>query len=268
MEYCLKSNGKILDLYRELFPMDDLARDRIKGSLVLKLEEALLGHYEVNPFLFASLRTYRNSIEHPSFSVTRDAGYTFVQNYLEQLLRNFQIEQKQVKDFPINRYEFFCLRNIHPMILDVKTFIDLVDSVHYGLIDGLRADYPEKINKVTCTSKEEVIKKEIYVQFVANRGLGLPVYITECASAWEPKLSTVSDIKKIDYKDLSNAAIACSGCNFIAQIMKRADPNIQISKVYNSKLMQDFLKQCSKAEGVDSVKAQDTVREYIEHQFK
>jgi hypothetical protein len=50
MTYVLESDDPILKLLREAFPMTPAASDKIKRCDVFPLKEAILIHYEINPF--------------------------------------------------------------------------------------------------------------------------------------------------------------------------------------------------------------------------
>ncbi len=264
MEYCLDNNNKILALYRELFPMDESSKERIKRSSNLRLQEIILAHYEVNPFLFFSLQTYRSSLRFLSVTGNQpDAGYSFIQSYLQQLVITLSTERRSNPQ--VDLHEFFSRLNIHPKLLEFKTFVDMVDYCCCGLTDGFLAkDHKDKnVNR----PKDELISKEEYVKFSMSQNLSLPSFMKEKVPVWDPKLATILDVKKIDYDNLSPSVLASLGCNVFAQSEKRANPKIEISKIYASNLVKKFLQNCAVAEGADMAKAQDTVREYIEHQF-
>lgn len=48
MKYALEHDNELLKAFRDEFPMDQAASDRIKRSDILSLQEAVLAHYEIN----------------------------------------------------------------------------------------------------------------------------------------------------------------------------------------------------------------------------
>jgi hypothetical protein len=82
-----------------------------------------------------------------------------------------------------------------------------------------------------------------------------------------PQFKAIKDVHGIDWDNLPPSVLAALGANSFAQASKRADPKVKISTICNSPLMTKFLGACSTAEGKKDIRAEDTIREYIEPQF-
>lgn len=157
----------------------------------------------------------------------------------------------------------------NPKIKDLD-FIGFIEKADVFCIQDLfrRSTYAGEVACLNIKSLLEPVRRTVYAGWASKRGLPLPYCLTAEIEAWEPpKLGTINDVRNIDWEKLSPAVLASIGANSFAQASRRANSKVKISEIYASNLMHKFLQNCAVAEGKDFLKAQDTIREYIEHQF-
>jgi hypothetical protein len=212
MTYVLKSNNELLKTLREELPLDEVAIDRIKRNDVLHLREAVLAHYEINPFYKGPLKDILSGVNFDKF-VNLGDHFTIVDSYRRS--------NELTKD----------------LFLDSKSIL-------------------------------EPVSKTIYVKWACEKGYPLPLFLTEAVIAWKPPaLLSVDDVKLLPFEDMSPSVLACIHSNAVAQMYRRSKPSIKISEVYNSPSVQQYLKVVATVEGKE-IKAEDTIRGYVEHQFR
>ncbi|HUD00808.1 MAG TPA: hypothetical protein VMR37_00610 [Rhabdochlamydiaceae bacterium] len=213
MKYVLETDDELVKALREAFPMTPAAIDRVKRSDMLMLKEAVLVHYEINPF----------SVNVPANQKIRDL-----------------------------RFDQFA-----------------VDGDPYQIVDLFRrSQHAGEVACLSLTNILEPLRRLEYAKWAAKKGLPLPECLTAEMQPWEvPQFRVVKDVQGIDWDNLPPSVLAALGANSFAQASKRADPKVKVPTIYRLQIMKKFLGDCAVAESKDAVKAEDTIREYIEHQF-
>lgn len=213
MKYVLETDDELVKALREAFPMTPAAIDRIKRSDMILLREAVLAHYEINPF---SLNVPAN---------------------------------QSIRDLRFDQFEG--------------------DSDPFKIVDMFRrSQHAGEVSCLSLTNLLEPLKRSEYAKWAAKKGFPMPECLTAEMQPWEvPQFRAIKDVQDIDWDNLSSSVLAALGANSFAQASKRADPKVKISTIYNSPLMTKFLGACSIAESKKDIKAEDTIREYIEPQF-
>jgi hypothetical protein len=212
MRYTLEHESELLKAFRETAPLNQHVIDRIQRSDFLYLKEAILAHYEINPF-----------------------------------------DRSLPQDEHLKHYDF-------------TRFAEEADVFH--LVDLFRRTlHAGEVSYVKEELHEPVLRTD-YVKWATKRGLELPKCLSEDISPWEPPtLRTVEDAKKLPYDQMPLSVKACMHANLVANMTKQIKPKVTVSDVYHSRPVQTFLDLCAKLEGKD-IKAEDTFRGYVEHQFK
>ncbi len=95
---------------------------------------------------------------------------------------------------------------------------------------------------------------------------------SHCGSKEPVPLSTIPDVLKINFSDLSSSVLAALGANVIAEIcIRKADKenneNLKTKDVLKTNMVKELLTLCAASEGKGE-KSDDTIRGYIEHRFK
>lgn len=202
---------------------------------------------------------------------------------LSLLRRSLPLDQMAIDR--IKRNEVFYFREIvqahyqinpfHPgpyseELEDVNFEMFAKDGDPFSIVDSYRRSYfVRKDLFLDIKNLLEPVNKSIYVKWACEKAYPLPQYLTEGIIAWEPPaLVSVEDAKALPYKDMPLSVLACMHSNIVAQTHRRTKPNLKISEVYNSPPVQQYLKLVTTAEGNKEMKAEDTIRGYIEHQFR
>jgi hypothetical protein len=213
MKYALEHDSELLKAFREEFPMNQAAIDRIKRTDIFNLQEVVLAHYEINS------RT-------------------------NQPLKNEKLKG-----------------------IDFQRFIEEVDV--FSIVHLFRLSFAaSEVKLLKVYGILEPVRTKDYVEWAAKKGLPLPECLTAEIQPWElPKFRVIKDVQRIDWDNLPPSVLAALGANSFAQASKRADPKVKVPSIYRLQIMKKFLGDCAVAESMDAVKAEDTIREYIEHQF-
>lgn len=269
MEYCLFSTDEHLAMYRKIQPIDEVGKKLIMRADSLRLREAVCAHYEINPFIVPKANFSMLTKKPVKKLRIRGLGINesiSIQDTL-QLLLFISLLPKNHR-YVLNPLFLFEKLGLKKDVLDFDAFVNMVDCNNFRIADLFRRSIVAgEVKYCDYSNIDELIKKEDYILWAKKKGLPLPLFIIEQVGCWNtPEMNVISDVSKINF-NMPSPVLCALGANVIAQLEMRSGKKM-ISDICNGNLMRLFLEKCKDAEKDKNIRAEDTVREYIEWQFR